>query len=348
MPEVIQWVNSGPDDIIWKFPQDNIKWGAQLVVREWEVAAFLRDGKLFDIFGPGRYILTTQNLPILTRAYRIIAGLKETPFKADIIFCSKKMFNGHWGIRTMVKAAKDMEAPMPLMANGDYQFRIGDDVSLFITQVLGGLGNYTTGAVNEFLRSFINEKLIQDLSKYTFMDVFSNLEGTSTKTQVNIAEPFSQRGLELLALKITMIDSEEKYKQDLYNFLRFRSGSGKDYRQFDVMEKMADAIGKSNGGAAVGTGMLLFPQMYQQMMQQQQDKAVCPHCGAQILATSKYCPICGKEIRIPPASSISEIKTKEPTQQKETTAFSICPYCGKDLNLPKNPKFCPYCKEKLQ
>ena len=341
--KVIQWENPGSDDIIWRYPDENIRFGTALVVREWEVAAFLRDGKLFDVFGPGRHILTTQNLPLLTRAYSFIMGYKETPFKADVIYCSKKMFNGHWGIRTMVKAVKDMEAPMPLMANGDYQFRI-DDVALFITQVLGGLRSYTAGAVSEFLRSFINEKLIQDLSKYTYMDVYSNLEGTSTKTHVNISEPFSQRGIELLSLKITMVDTEEKYKEDLYKFQRFRSGAGKEYRQFEVMDKMAESIGKSNG-AGVGTGMLLFPQMYQQMTQQQQDKVICPHCGAQIPTMNKFCPSCGKEIRVPPAPVQ---KTEGSPVQKEQGIFNICPYCGKDLNLPKTPKFCPYCKEKLQ
>ncbi|MCJ7571492.1 MAG: SPFH domain-containing protein [Candidatus Thermoplasmatota archaeon] len=343
MPQVIQWSSPNADDIIWKYgPEDNIKFGSALVVREWEVAAFLRDGKLFDIFGPGRYMLTTQNLPLITRAYNFLVGYKETPFKADVIFCSKKIFNGHWGIRTMVKAIKDMEAPMPLMVNGDYQFRI-EDVSLFITQVVGGLRSYSTAEVNNFLRSFINEKLIQDLSKYTYMDVYSNLEGTSTKTQVNITEPFSQRGLELVALKITGIDTEEEYKKDLYKFQRFRSNAGRDYRQFEVMDKMAESVGKSDG-AGIGTGMLLFPQMYQQMTQQQ-EKVICPHCGAQISATNRFCPACGKEIRAAPPAT--EQKTKEPLEKKEKGTFNICPYCGKDLNLPKTPKFCPYCKEKF-
>jgi len=339
---VIEWKNPGPEDIVWKYPEKDIRWGTALIVNEWDVAAFMRDGKLFDIFGPGRYILTTQNLPLLTRAYSVISGYKETPFKANVIFVSKKMFNGRWGIRTMVKATKDMDAPIPLMANGDYQFRI-EDPTLFITQVLGGVGSYTTGAVNDFLRGFLNEKLIQELSKYSYMDTYSNLEGSSTKTQVNITDSFSQRGIELITLKITGIDTEEKYKDDLYKFQRFRTGAGRDYRQFETLDKMADAVGKSSG-AGVGTGMLLFPQMYQQMMQQE-SKVICPHCGAQVSTTNRFCPNCGKETKAHP---VAETKTQEPQAQKERGGFNICPYCGEELNLPKTPKFCPYCKERLE
>ncbi len=341
--KVIQWEKPSSNDIVWKYPNSDIRWGGALIVREWEGAAFLRDGKLFDIFGPGRYILTTQNLPLLTRAYRAIMRYKETPFKADIIFFSKNMFNGQWGIRTMVKATEDMKAPMPLMANGDYQFRI-EDPALFITQVLGGLDNYTTGAVNNFLRGFFNEKLIQELSKFTYLDVYSNLEGTSKKARVNIADPFSQRGIELISLKIVGVDTEEKYKDDLYKFQRFRSREGKDYRQYEVMDKMAESVGKSSG-AGVGTGMLLFPQMYQQMSKEQETKIICPHCRSQITPNSRFCPNCGKGIR---GSTTPNVKTKESSVQKESADFNICPYCGKELNLPKTPNFCPYCKEKLQ
>lgn len=343
MADVIKNLGQGENLIVWKYNKDNIKWGSQLIVREWEVATFLRDGKLFDVFGPGRFILTSQNLPLLTRAYNFLAGYNETPFKADIIFVSKKMFNGSWGIQTMVKATKDMDAPMTLKAHGNYQFRI-ENPTIFITQVLGGLDRYSTNEVNIFLKGFFNEKLIQELSKYTYMDVWGNLEETSTKTMVNIADIFNQRGIEIVTLKIAGIDTDEKFKEDLYNFQRFRTETGRDYRQFEVMEKMAESIGKSRGGAAVGTGMLLFPQMYQDLGKQK-TKVMCPHCNAQVDSNIKFCSNCGKELKIITKS----INEKETSNDKTTSGnFKICPYCGKDLNLPKTPKFCPYCKEQLK
>jgi membrane protease subunit (stomatin/prohibitin family) len=350
--KVIQWENPGQDDMVWRYPSSDIRFGAALVVREWEGAAFLRDGKLFDIFGPGRHILTTQNLPLLTKAYSLLMGYKETPFKADVVFFSKKMFNGRWGVRTQVKVAADFQAPIPLMANGDYQFRL-DDPTLFITQVLGGQRGYSTGATNEFLRGFLNEKLMQELSAYTYMEVYGNLEATSRKTQVNVAEALAQRGIKILALRIVGVDTEESYKQDIYQYQRFRSNAGREYRQMEVMEKMADAIGTS-GGAGVGTGMLLFPQMYQQMSQpvqqsgQAQQKILCPYCAQPNEYPYKFCSNCGK----PPVMEKKDVPGPAPSSAEAkgegaAAAFSICPYCGKDLNLPKTPRFCPYCKERL-
>jgi len=348
--KVIEWENPGPEDMIWRYPNDEVRFGAALVVREYEGAAFLRDGKLFDVFEPGRYILSTQNLPLLTKGYNLLMGYKESPFKADVIFFSKKMFNGNWGLRTMVKATQTMEAPIPLMANGIYQFRIEDPI-LFITQVVGGMNAYSSSSVSDFLRGFFNEKLMQELSRYTYMDVWSNLEDTSRKAQVNIADAFSQRGIQLLAVKIAGVDTEEKYKKDLYEFQRFRSDAGREYRQYEVMDNMAAAIGTSNGGAAIGTGMLLFPQMYQQLMQQGGGQKIgCPYCGYQNVVPYKFCSNCGKApaMQAPAQQAPAQAQTTAAPAQASGESFAICPYCGKDLNLPKTPRFCPYCKEKLQ
>lgn len=78
---VIEWVNPGPDDILWVYPYEDIRWGTVLVVHEYETAIFMRDGKIYDVLPPGRHVLTTQNLPLLTRAYRLIAGYGETPLR---------------------------------------------------------------------------------------------------------------------------------------------------------------------------------------------------------------------------------------------------------------------------
>lgn len=357
---VIQWANPGPDDIVWKYEADNIRTISALVVREHEVAAFYRDGQIFDVMGPGKHTLTSGNIPLLTKAYQKILGYGESPFKAEVVFVSTKMFNGKWGVRAMVKVDKDYEAPIPLMANGDYQFRI-DDATLFLTQVIGGQKVFNTDAVSKFMKSFISEQITQELSKQYYMDVYTNLDKASTTTKVHIADYFTQRGIELLALKIGGVQTEEKYQQDIYNFQRFRTNAGRDYKQFEVMERMADAIGDSSGGAAMGTGMLLFPQMYQNLQQQQQQntipqqgqqqqspKAVCQYCGVLNDYPYKFCRECGK----PPVAAAKEEPAPSTGASNASAGgnkgFSRCPYCGETLNLPKPPKFCPYCSEQLQ
>jgi membrane protease subunit (stomatin/prohibitin family) len=345
---VMEWSNPGPDDIVYRYEHSDIRTLTSLTVREWEVAIFMRDGQLLDVFGPGRHTITTANLPILTRLFRIPLGYKETPFKADIIFIAMKMFPGKWGIRTMVKADPGYPIQMPLLANGEYQFRVRD-ATVFLTQVLGGQSNYSAGAVSNFMRSFMNEQIMQQLSKQCFTDVYTNLEKASTVTMASISEYFTQRGMELLAFKIASADTEEKYRADLNMYIRQQTQAGKELRNAEVMERMADGIGNSQGGASIGAGMMLFPQMYQGMMNQQgqqqpgnqQPKVLCPHCGSMNDYPFKFCKECGK----PPV--VQQAAPAAPAAGGSGAAFSACPYCGQDLNLPKTPKFCPYCKEQL-
>src|SRR5207247_4757699 len=89
MPQVIEWRNAGPDDVVWRYPVEQIITGAQLIVHEFEAAVFLRDGKAYDVFGPGRHTLTTLNLPLIARAYGIFFGGKD-PFTATVIYVSTK------------------------------------------------------------------------------------------------------------------------------------------------------------------------------------------------------------------------------------------------------------------
>ena len=83
MPQVIEWTNAGPDQIIYKYPNEDITWGAQLIVHEYEMAVFFRDGKAYDVFNAGRHTLTTLNLPLLTSLLTRLAGFGgNKPFKA--------------------------------------------------------------------------------------------------------------------------------------------------------------------------------------------------------------------------------------------------------------------------
>src|SRR5947199_9279120 len=91
MPQVIEWRAAGPDDIVWRYPVEEITNAAQLVVHEYETAVFLEDGKAYDVFPPGRHTLTTLNLPLITAAYRIFFAGK-TPYTATVIYVSTNQF----------------------------------------------------------------------------------------------------------------------------------------------------------------------------------------------------------------------------------------------------------------
>lgn len=355
---VVFWENQGPDDIIYAYEHDDLRTLTSVTVPEHAVAIFARDGQLTGILEPGRHMVTSNNIPWLTKLYNLALGYRETPFKVQIIFVSLKMFNGKWGIRSMIKAAQGYEVPITLMANGDFQFRV-KDVPVFYTQVLGGLKAYTTGDVNAFMKGFINEQITQQLGRQYFMDVYGNLEKASTTTKVSVEQYFEQRGIELLSLKINEVRTTDEDQKKVFEYLQFSSANGEAFKRYEVMDRMADAIGDSQGGAAMGTGMLLFPQMYQQLQQQpvqgvqqqgaaqQQPKVLCPFCGAPNDYPYKFCSNCGK------ASPQMQQQAPAPTAQAAPAggspkSFKVCPYCGQDISgLPKTPKFCPYCAEQL-
>ena len=302
---VITWSNQGPDDIVYAFTHDDLRTLTSVTVPEHAVALFIRDGQLQGTLDPGRHLITSANIPWLTKLYNLALGYKETPFKVQIIYISLKMFNGKWGIRGMMKAANGYDVPITLMANGDYQFRV-NDVAVFFTQVLGGLKAYTTGDVNAFMKSFINEQITQQLATQYYMDVYCNLEKASTVTKTKIEQYFTQRGIELLALKIADLRTTEEDQQKIFEYLQFSSANGESFKRYEVMDRMADAIGNSDGGAAIGTGMLLFPQMYQGLMgqqqqqqqqppqQYQQQQMLCPYCGRPNFYPYSFCSSCGR------------------------------------------------------
>ncbi len=365
---VVFWENQGPDDIIYRCDNNDLRTITSVTVPEHAVALFIRDGKLEGVLEPGRHVVTSANVPWLTKLYNLALGYKETPFKVWVVFISLKMFNGKWGIRSMMKAAKEYEVPITLMANGEYQFRI-NDVSVFYTQVLGGMTQFTTGNINSFMKSFISEQIIQQLASMYYMDIMTNLEKSSGSTKVLIEPYFSQRGIELLALKINEVSTTEEEKEKVFQYLQFSSSKGEAFKKYEVMDRMADAIGNSQGGAAMGTGMLLFPQMYQQLQQQpvqgvqqgaqatqQAQKVMCPVCGSLNEYPYKFCGNCGKPS--PMMSNVQQPAQAQAQAQPQAAAqpavagtgkkYKNCPYCGEDLSgLVKIPKFCPYCSEQI-
>ena len=238
---VVFWKDQGPDDIIYVSPDDDLRTITSVTVPEHSVALFIRDGQLQGVLEPGRHVTTSSNIPWLTALYNKALGFRETPFKCSVVFISLKIFNGKWGLRSMIKAAKEYEVPITLMANGDFQFRI-QDVNVFYTQVLGGMKSYSTGDVNQFMKSFITEQLTQQLNSQYYMDVMSNLEKASTSTKILIDPYFQQRGIELLALKINEVSTTEAEKTKVFEYLQFSSANGEAFKRYEVMDRMADAI----------------------------------------------------------------------------------------------------------
>jgi len=321
MPQVIEWNNAGAEDILWRYPDENITWGAQLIVHEYEVAVFFRDGKAYDVFNAGRHMLTTLNLPLLTGLLTRIAGYKEKPFKAAVIFISTKVFAGKYGTQAQTTELA------PLKVFGTFWFKV-ESPQLFVNEVVGGQNAYSTGDVDNYLRGFLNEKMIDELSHYDLLSVFTKLDVTSVIVKNAIMDYFKRIGLELTDLKFEGIDTTPEYRERLF-WLRTGKAAPEEVLRMETVKKAAESLGKSSG-AGFGTGMVLIPQIMTPTGPAQAPAAalvICPKCGGRIPATSKFCPECGTTIT-PPSSGTT-----------------TCSKCGKIV--PASSEFCPECGAKI-
>jgi len=292
MPQVIEWTNAGANDIVWRYPVEDITWGAQLIVHEYENAVFFRDGKSYDTFGAGRHTLTTLNLPLLTSILSRIAGFQKTPFKANVIFVSNKQFAGKFGNRAQTTELA------PLMTFGSFWFKV-EDPSIFVNEVVGGQNAYSTGDVNNFLRGFINEKMIDELSKFDLQTVFRKLDETSNQVKANLTDYFKRVGVQMIDLKFEGIDTTPEFRDRLF-WLKTGRVSSDEVLRMETVKQAAAELGKSSGGAAFGTGMVLVPPLFQPAAGAGAEAAValvvCPNCQAHIPSTSKFCPSCGQNM----------------------------------------------------
>jgi len=322
MAQIIEWKDPRPEDIVWKYPDENITWGAQLIVHEYEAAVFFRDGKAYDIFGPGRHTLTTLNLPLLTKILSRIAGYKETPFKASVIFISTRVFPGKYGTRAQTTELA------PLEVYGAFWFK-AENPQLFVMEVVGGQNAYTTSDVNNYLRGFLNEKVIDELSRYDLLTVFTKLDETSLTVKNAILDAFRRIGLDLVDLRFEGIDTTPEYRERLF-WLKSGRAAPSEVLRMETVKEAAKELGKSPG-AALGAGMVLIPQIMAPTGPAPVPAAallMCPSCSAHIPATSKFCPECGTTIAAPSAT------TKN------------CPKCGHSVLA--TAKFCSECGQKLQ
>lgn len=141
--DIIEWVDSSKDTIVWKFPryQNEIKNGAKLTVRESQVAVFMNEGKIADVFQPGMYTLNTENMPILATLKGWKYGF-NSPFKVDVYFVNTKQFiDQKWGTKNPITVDDKRFGLIELRSFGSFAFRVSD-AGKFIKEIAGTNENY--------------------------------------------------------------------------------------------------------------------------------------------------------------------------------------------------------------
>jgi membrane protease subunit (stomatin/prohibitin family) len=292
MADAIEWTNASPDHIVWRYPDNRIKWGSQLIVMENQAAIFYRDGQALDTFLAGRHKLTTSSMPSLVGWLQ--KKIKGDVFEATCIFISRSQFQGKFGGRGQTS---DLA---PLMFHGNFWFRV-KEAKIFTNEVVSNQNAFSTKKVNDFLRSFMNERIIDEFAHYDLQAVFTQLDETSLKVKTQVRMNFERIGLELVDLKFEGIDTTEKYRERLF-FMRTGGVSGSQLLGSETVKSSAESLGKSPGaGFGAGMGFMAGAQGMMGGGQQQGGGSApagakfCPNCGT-ALNGAKFCPNCGTKI----------------------------------------------------
>lgn len=217
--DIIEWTNDTADTMIWRFPrqQAKIKSGAQLIVRETQVAVLVNEGRFADVYQPGRYELTSNNMPILSTQKGWKYGF-NLPFNVDVCFVSTKQFlNKRWGTVNPIVICDPEFGPIRFRVFGSFCFRVGPDPIKFTCNMVGADGNFTTDSVSEQLHNFVIAKFTDYLveSKIAVLDLAVNLNEFSSELTIALKNVFSEFGIELSRFLIENISLPEAVEEVL-------------------------------------------------------------------------------------------------------------------------------------
>lgn len=261
--DVIEWVDDSQDTIVWKFPRhDNaIKMGAKLTVRESQVAIFMNEGQIADVFGPGLHELQTANMPILTtlKAWKYAFN---SPFKADVYFVSTRQFtNQKWGTKNPIMLRDAEFGPVRLRAFGSYSFKV-QEPKLFLQQISATNPLFTVESVNEQLRNNIVSRGMDAVaqSKIPVLDLAANYNEMGLLIAASIKPDFDAMGVNMTSLLVENIslpaEVEEALDKRSQMGILNNLGAYAQFQAANAMEKAAEnSIGGNLGAAGMGLGV---------------------------------------------------------------------------------------------
>lgn len=257
--DIVQWIDDTNDTMVYRFERYNnqIKYGAQLTVREGQTALFVNEGKIADIFQPGMYSLETKNLPILSTLQGWAYGF-TSPFMAEVYFCSMRQFTDlKWGTMNPIMMRDAEFGPVRLRAYGTYVVKVSDPQTL-IRQIVGTDGRFTVEEIVNQLRNIIVSRFAEIVgqSKIPVLDMaasYGELGGFLTQ---RIAPEFQSYGLELTKLLVENISLPEAVEDALDNRTSMGVvGNLAAYTQFNIANSIPDAANNPGGLAAAGAGI---------------------------------------------------------------------------------------------
>ena len=347
--ENLEWFDNTGQELVHRLPEEGsgeIKYGAQLTVRESQAGVFFYRGKAVGAFGAGRHTLKTGNIPILTKIASLPWG-GTSPLRAEMYFINLKVFiNLKWGTRDPV-AFKDSELGLiRLRAFGVFNLQVVQPV-LFVNSLVGTQGMFTTAEIEEYLNRVIVSRFNDHMGESidSVLNLPSKYEELSQGLSQRLTEDFSHFGIRLTHLYINAITPPPEVQQAIDD--RSRMGVFDDMNKLMqmkaamAMEKATESEGGSGMGMGTGLG-LMMPAMFAQYFasaqpgqNQNAPESKCPECHNSIPAHSKFCPDCGHQLLV--------FEQCTQCSKNLTPTAKFCSRCGQAVAEAPEKKFCPNC-----
>ena len=330
--DVIEWTETDDATLAWRFPiaDNEIQSGAQLTVRESQIALFVDQGKIADAFKPGRYKLTTAVLPILTTLKSWPYGF-NAPFKSEVYFYSTRQKLGQkWGTPQPI-AVRDREmGSVMLRMFGTFSYHVADEKT-FYKEVSGTREIFRTDdlAVHVVPQITAAAAMVFGQSGVPFLDMAANQLVLSEKLKGALQDPMAKLGVALDAFVVESVSLPAELQKALTD--RQSMGIVGDfgrYTQYQTARSIPDAAKAEGGLAGVGAGLAVGATMGQMMgaamsgavgaVAAPAGGAACIACGKPIVAGDPFCKHCGK----PQARACPKC------QAAAAPDAAFCPKCG--------------------
>ena len=309
--DVIQWTEPEDGVLATRYPMQDmeIQSGAQLTVRESQMAAFINEGRLADVFGPGLYTLTTQTLPLLTNLMNWDKQFKS-PFKSDVYFFSTRIqTDQRWGTATPITIRDKEFGAVRLRGYGIYSWHVFDP-RIFHTKISGTRDTYLVGDIEGQLRNSIIATMTDAFAQSTvpFLDMAANQTELGRKIAESLKPVFAALGLMLDTFVVENLSLPEELQKPLDARIGMNMvGDLGRYTQFQVANSMPIAAANEGGGVAgagvgLGAGLAMAQQVMNAMKPGETAQATpaggtatkfCLNCGKSIVREAKFCPECG-------------------------------------------------------
>lgn len=332
--DVLQYVENEDGVLSYRFPMMDmeIQNGASLTVRESQMAAFVNEGRMADIFGPGTYKVTTQNIPLLTNLMNW-DKMFESPFKSDVYFFStRQQLNQKWGTPNPITIRDKEFGAVRVRGNGVYAWHLADPRT-FHQKVSGTREVYRAAEVEGQLRDIVISRMADAFAQsgIPFLDMIANQVELGAQILSALQPSFNDLGLQLDTFVVRELSLPEELQKRLDERISMNMiGDMGRYTQFQVAQSIPIAAANEGGIAGIGAGLSAgfgmanamsgaMAQAYQQPQQPQQpppppaappaaaappvaavsaagpagETKFCFNCGSKIMRVAKFCGECG-------------------------------------------------------